>query len=150
MGLLTLAASLAVNSLLGPLVAGIVTYPLSETLMNQTIGLEAISLLVVAPWSLGAAVAIYRDHPAGPVLGMAPSSYAAYMFFQYIVGPEYVEYPAVLPLHLAIFVLSWIVLLVARNGVRADALPPLSPRRRRAAGGVIFLLAAFVVSRHVT
>lgn len=149
MGLLALAASLAVNSVLGPLVAGVVTYPFSETLVNQTIGLEAVSLLVVAPWSVVAAVAIHRGHPAGPVLGMAPSAYAVYMFLQYIVGPEYVSYPAVLPLHLAIFVLSWIVLLAAWNAVRPDALPPLSRRRRRIASGVLFLLAAFVLSRYV-
>lgn len=148
-GLLALAAGLAVNSLVGPLVAGIVTYPLSETLMNQTIGLEAVTLVVVAPWSIVAAVAVHRNHPAGPVLGMAPSAYAAYMFLQYIVGPEYVAYPTVLPLHLAIFVLSWIVLLAAWNAVRPDTLPPLSRRRRRVASGVLFLLAAFVVSRYV-
>lgn len=148
-GLLALAVGLAANSLVGPLVAGIVSYPFSETLLNQTIGLEAVTLVVVAPWSLVAAVAVHRGHPAGPVLGMAPSAYAAYMFLQYVVGPEYVEYPAVLPLHLGIFVLSWVVLLGAWNAVRPDALPELSPHRRRVASGVLFLLAGFVLSRYV-
>ena len=48
-GLVALAAGLAANSLLGPLVAGGITYSLSEPVMNQTLGLEAISLLVVTP-----------------------------------------------------------------------------------------------------
>ena len=42
-GLIALGAGLAVNSLHGPFVFGIVDYPLSETLRNQTIGLDAVS-----------------------------------------------------------------------------------------------------------
>ena len=46
------AAALVVNSLLGQLAMGVVTHPFSKTLVNQTIGLEAVSLLLVL-WSLG-------------------------------------------------------------------------------------------------
>jgi len=48
-GLVALAAGLAANSLLGHLVACVNTYPLSDLVMNQTLGLEAISLLVMTP-----------------------------------------------------------------------------------------------------
>ena len=50
--LVALAVGFVVNSPLRPLGTDVVTYPFSETLVNQTIGLEAVSLLVVAPWSL--------------------------------------------------------------------------------------------------
>ncbi|MEM9608362.1 MAG: hypothetical protein AAGA99_13130 [Actinomycetota bacterium] len=40
-GLLGLAAGLIVNSMVGPLVADLVDYPVSETMRNQTIGLAA-------------------------------------------------------------------------------------------------------------
>ena len=49
---MTIAAALVVNLLLGQLVMGVVTHLFSGTLMNQTIGLEAVSLLLVL-WSLG-------------------------------------------------------------------------------------------------
>jgi len=45
--LVAVAAVLVVNSLLGQLAMGVVTHPFSETLVNQAIGLEAVSLLLV-------------------------------------------------------------------------------------------------------
>jgi hypothetical protein len=48
LALAALAVGLAVNSILGPLGLGVVTYPFSATLVNQTVGLEAVSLLVVS------------------------------------------------------------------------------------------------------
>lgn len=148
-GLLALAVGLAANSILGPLFAGVVTYPLSESVLNQTVGLEAVSLLIVAPWSAVAAVLVLREHRAGPILAIAPTAYAAYMFVQYVVGPVYTEYPPQLPLHLAIFVLSWLLLVLAWSRVRVEHLPTTSRRRERRFGVVLLLLAAFVVSRYV-
>ncbi|ADB63085.1 hypothetical protein Htur_4266 (plasmid) [Haloterrigena turkmenica DSM 5511] len=81
--------------------------------MNQTIGLEAVSLLIVAPWSAAAAVLVIRGDRAGSVLAVPPAAYAAYMFPQYVVGPQYLEYSPVIALHLSIFVLSGGVLLRA-------------------------------------
>ena len=49
--LVAIAAALVVNSLLGQIVMGVVTHLFSGTLMNQTIGLEAVSLFLVL-WSL--------------------------------------------------------------------------------------------------
>lgn len=149
-GLLALAVGLAVNSLLGPLLAGVVTYPFSETLLNQTIGLEAVSLLVVAPWCVVAALLVLRGHRAGPVLAVPPAAYAAYMFVQYVVGPQYLAYPPVLPLHLAIFVLGGAVLVLAWNRIRVDALPALSPRRSRWAGVALLLFAVFVSLQYLS
>jgi hypothetical protein len=72
-GFIALGIGLAVNSLIGPFAFGIVDYPLSETLHNQTIGLDAASLLLVAPVSLAIGIMVQRGHPAVPYVGSAPT-----------------------------------------------------------------------------
>ncbi|RQG94749.1 hypothetical protein EA472_22205 [Natrarchaeobius oligotrophus] len=94
--------------------------------MNQTLGLEAVSLLVVSPLSVLAAVLVLRGNQTGPIAAIPPAAYAAYMFVQYIIGPQYVEYPRVIPFHLAMFVLSGILLVYSWNLVRAEDLPTVS------------------------
>lgn len=148
-GLVALGIALAANSLLGPLVAGVVTYPFSETLVNQTIGLEAVSLLVVAPWCLAAAGLLWRGHRAGPVAAIPPTGYTAYMFAQYVVGPAYQTYPPALPLHLGIFVAGWLLLAVAWRRIDAEDLPAASPRRTRIAILGLLGLAAFTTFRYL-
>jgi hypothetical protein len=51
-GLVGIALGLAAVALLGPLATGLVSYRVSETLRDQTIGLDAVSLFVVAPLSV--------------------------------------------------------------------------------------------------
>ena len=142
-GFVALAAGLAANSLLGPLGAGVITYPLSEPVMNQTLGLEAISLLIVAPLSALAAVLILRENRVGPIAAIPPAAYAAYMFVQYVIGPQYVEYPPVIPFHLAMFILSGILLVLSWNRVRVEDLPTISPHRKRIYSAALLLLALF-------
>jgi len=148
-GLIVLAATLAVNTLLGPLVTGVVAYPFSETLVNQTVGLEAVSLFVVASWCLVAARFLLGGHRAGPVLAIPPAAYTAYMFVQYVVGPGYLTYRPVVAFHLGIFVLSGAVLLGAWAAIDDEALPALSDRRRRVAGGALLALGAFVALQYL-
>ena len=147
--LFTLAVALAVNSMLGPLLADLVSYPFSETLRNQTIGLEAVSLVLVAPWCIAAAWLLRRRRHLGRVLAIPPSAYAAYMFVQYVVGPEYTTYRPIVLLHLAIFVLSGAALVLAWAGIPAAALPDVPRRRERYAGVGVLLLAAFAVAQYV-
>src|SRR3954449_6810334 len=112
-GLAVLGAGLAAVALLGPLTGGPVAYHVTETLRNQTIGLDAASLVLVAPLSLLAAALTWRGRPRGPSLALgAPASartscglpggpalalgvgaYAAYLFAQYIVGQDYLGLP---------------------------------------------------------
>lgn len=148
--LVALAVGLGVNSILGPLGLGVVTYPLSETLVNQTIGLEAVSLLVVGPWSLAAAWLVFRGHHAGPILAISPAAYAAYMFVQYIVGPQYLAYPPVIPLHLGIFVLSGFVLVRAWHAIRSEVPRSLSEKRRRISAVALLLFALFVTAQYLS
>jgi hypothetical protein len=76
-GLIALGLGLAVNSLLGPLVTEVIRHRYSQTLLNQAIGLNAVSLLIVAPLAIARGVLTLRGHPAGPVLAWPPAAYAA-------------------------------------------------------------------------
>ena len=64
------AAGLLVNTILGPLVLDAIDYPISQTIENQLIGLELVSVFVVAPLCAAAAVLGGRGHPAGGAPGV--------------------------------------------------------------------------------
>jgi hypothetical protein len=147
--LFALAGGLAVNSVLGPLVLDVIRYPFSESLLNETIGLEAFSLAVVAPVSVLAGALVLRGHRAGAILAFAPAAYAAYMFVQYIVGPEYAYYPRVLLFHLPLFVLSAAISVAAWAAINSSRLPVSSRRTDRGRGLLLFALAAFGISRYI-
>lgn len=95
---------------------GVVDYHVTETLRNQLTGLDAVSVLVVAPLAIVTALLVWRDHVAGPPLALGIGAYASYMFVQYILGPEYERLPGdnelLFPLYLFLFALGWIVGLV--------------------------------------
>jgi hypothetical protein len=145
--LVLLAIALAVNSLLGPQFADILSYPLSETLLNQTRGLELFSLIVLVPLCLVAAILTWQEHPAAAILAFAPAAYVVYMFAQYIVGPSYDYVPSFILFHLGIFILGLAVLL--RSWHALTALPSLPRPAARRWSLVLVLLAAFVISRYL-
>lgn len=149
LALVVLACGLVANAVIGPLVFDLVDYPFSETVRNQGIGLEIVTVALVAPWSVVAAGLIWRNRmPYAPVLAVAPGGYTAYMMVQYIVGPNYVVYPHVLPLHLGLFLLGGGAALAgwALCPPSAFARPPRLARYGYLAAG----LALFVVSRYLT
>ncbi|MCF2971351.1 hypothetical protein L1047_09120 [Synechococcus sp. Nb3U1] len=111
LSLLLLSAALAVNSLLGPQFAQVLIYPLSETLLNQTRGLELFSLVVLVPLGIAAAILTYRGHPVASVLAFAPAANVVYMFVQYIVGPNYDDVPSFILFHLGVFILGMGILI---------------------------------------
>lgn len=146
LGLLVLAAALVINSVLGPLLLDVIDYPVSATMRNQTIGLDAANLVLVAPLcAVVGWLALQRNRWA-PLLALGPTTYAAYMFVQYIAGPDHTSYVRVLSLQLLAFVLGWTLAALAWR-VR----PPLErvsvDRRRHAV--VAGLLAVFVVLRYL-
>ena len=144
-GLVAIGVGLVTVALLGPFGTGVIDYHVTETLRNQTIGLDTVSLLVVAPLSLLAALLVVRRHIAGPALVLGVGAYTSYMLVQYIVGPEYERLPGnnelLFPLYLVLFALGWIVALIAWNAL--DVLPQRS-RRDRALGRVVLPLLAFL------
>jgi hypothetical protein len=150
-GLVATAVGLTLVSLLGPFVFGAVEYHVTETLRNQTIGLDAVSLLVVAPLSLLAALLVLRRHAAGATLGLGIGAYTSYMFVQYTLGPEYERLPGnnerLFPLYLVLFALGWGVALASWRAVEHDG---QTPQRDRVLGRVVLpLLAFFAFSRYL-
>jgi len=148
-GLILMGLGLAANSLLGPLVAGRVEYPLSRTLVNQTVGLEAVSLVLVAPLCVVAGILCLRRHPAAAVFALGPSLYVAYVLPQYVVGPDYLAFRRIVLVHLVLFVLGWILAVRAWTTCDPAELRRATRGREAVIGGALLLLAAFVVVRYL-
>lgn len=143
LGLVMLGAGLVLNSLLGPLFANVVHYPFTETVWNETLALEAVSLALVAPLAFMAGVLLMRGQASGLIVALGPASYAAYMLAQYVVGPQYLTYEPVVLLHVSLFALSLAILVGAWARIDVEALAV----RSRGWAGVVLLFALFVVSR---
>ena len=148
-----LAAGLAAVALLGPLVTGVVDYRVTETLRNQTIGLDAVSMFFVAPLALLSALLIRRAHIAGPAIALGVGAYTAYMLLQYAVGPDYAHFPGnnerLFPLVLSLFAAGWIVVLAAWSKIDVARLPVSSRRDRLIGRFLLPLLALAAFSRYV-
>lgn len=142
-GLLALAVGLAVNTVLGPLLTGVVAYPFSDSVLSEALGLEAVTLVLVVPLMTLAAVLSAAGQRAGPVLALATSGYAAYMLVQYVVGPQYPTHRLPVLAHLVLLVLSLSLLARAWTSARRTALA----ERSRGWAVVVAGLAAFVVVR---
>ena len=146
--LVIMACGLVANALIGPLAFDLVAYPFSETVRNQGIGLEAVTIALVAPWSLLAAVCIWGSRtPYAPILAVAPGGYTAYMMAQYIVGPNYLVYPHVLPLHMTLFLLGAGTALAGWSLCSPSAFA--RPQRLSRYGYLAAGLALFVISRYL-
>jgi hypothetical protein len=149
-GLIVLAVGLAANSLLGPLASDVIAYRYGTSMTNQGIGLDAVALLLVAPVAALAGVVTLRGHAAGPVLGLGPAAFVAYMVPQYVVGPDYQRLPGnnerFFGFHLTLFVLAVALLLAAWQAIDWR-LPPASRAEDRRRAWVMAGVAAFIVVR---
>lgn len=147
--LVALGVGMAAVAVLGPLVFGVLEHRTSDTTLNQLLGADAASLIVVAPFSVAVGMLAWRRHPAAPVLALAPATFAMYTAFQVVVGQEYLRLPGnverFFPLLLAIFVVAEVVAVGAWASVAPERLPEPGPRQDRLAGVVLLVLAAFVV-----
>lgn len=145
--LIAIGLGLAAVAVLGPFVTGMVEYRVTETLRNQTIGLDAVSLFIVAPMCLVGALLVLRGHVAGAAMALGIGSYTAYMFVQYILGPEYARLAGnnerTFPLDLALFAAGWMVALAGWNAFDVEAVPR-SRRRERRLGRVVLPALAFL------
>jgi hypothetical protein len=146
--LLLLAAALLANSVLGPLGADLVDYPITETLQNQLIGLEVVTVVLVVPWCVLAGVRALGDDPGSALLALGPASYTLYMFVQYVLGPEYTGYRAITLLHLALVTLSGGLTVWAWALSRSSPPPASPPRTERIQAAVMLGLALFVLLRY--
>jgi hypothetical protein len=146
-GLLVIASGLAVVALLGPLAFELVEYRITETLRNQMIGLDAVSLFVGAPLALFAAVLALRGHVAGPALALGIGAYTSYMFVQYILGPDYADLPGdnerLFPLALLLFASGWAVALAGWRSLDVGRIGR-SRRRDLVLGRVVLPVLGFL------
>jgi len=151
--LLALGAGLAGNSLAGPLALGVIRYRFSETLILQGIGLDAVSLVLVAPTCLAVGVAALRGRRRAAILAVAPAAYAAYMAVQYVVGPEYLELAGnnerFFALHLGIFALGVAAAVRAWTAADPGDLPEMSERTEGRWSLVLLVLAALLALRYL-
>jgi hypothetical protein len=146
-GLFALGAGMALLALLGPLGFGVIDYRVSETLRNQTIGLDAVTLMLVAPVTVALGFLARRAHPVAPVLALGPAAYSVYMLIQYIVGPDYGQRAGnnerFFLLYLALFVLAGAIGLRAWNAIDLARVAPVP--RTRFLGQVLLPLAGVLV-----
>jgi hypothetical protein len=147
--LIALGLGLIANSLLGPFVVDAIRYPLSESVLNQTTGLETVSLLLIAPLCIFGGVLAIRGRAVAPLVAFGPAAYTAYMFLQYVVGPEYRYYPRVLPMHLALFTLGGGITVAAWSAIDREHLPRMTRRSEQRYGVLLLVLAAFIISRYL-
>ncbi len=147
--MIALAMLLTLNTILGPLVTGIVDYPIAEGARNQLIGLEIFTVAIVAPLCIAAGVLALRGNRSAGVVAFGPAAYAAYMFAQYVLGPEYENYRVVTLFQLGVFSLGGALAIWAWTIIDHQGLPVLSRRKERRYGLVLLALAAFVLCRYL-
>lgn len=147
--LLMLAATLVANTVVGPLGVGEVHYPFSRTLTSQLIGLEIVSVALVAPLLVTSGLLALMGRQSAALLALGPCAYTAYMFVQYVLGPEYVEYTAVAFMHLCVFTLSGGLLLWGWSLARRAEVPTLPRAREPTCGVALLALAVFVLARYL-
>ena len=147
-GLILLGLGAAAVALLGPLVADVIRYHVSEGAMNQIVGGDVAGLVLVAPVSLLAGVLVWKGHRAGPVLALGPAVYALYMYSQLSLGGDVLSYPGnserAFPLFLGLFVLAGAILVRAWSAIDFAGLPVPGPRVRRGLGAFLLVVAAFL------
>src|SRR3954470_17462048 len=146
--LLALAGCLVALSVLGPLITGVIQWRIGPTILSQLYGLDAVSLIVVAPLAAVAGVSTLRGRPAGALLGFAPAAYAVYMVPQYLLGPDYAHVAGDnerwFPLLLVVFALGVVAAMLAWSQLRLWE-PPGSTRLESLVGLRLLPAAATVV-----
>lgn len=148
-GLFCLGGGLALLSVLGPLISGVIDYRVTTTYRNETIGLDAVSLGLVAPGAVAVGVLALRRHASAPVLALGPAAYSAYMLVQYVLGPQYLRLPGnnerFFVLYLGLFVLAGAIGVRAWNSIDLEGLPTPKARRARLLGRFVLPLVAVAV-----
>lgn len=147
-GSILLGMGIIVNSLLGPLLLGVIEYRTSASGEFQLTGADTVTMFLVAPVAIASGVLWLRGHWLAPVLSLGASAYAAYVFVQVIIGADYALYDGnnerFFPLHLVLVILSGALVLRSWAGLEPPASEPSMLLRRAAAvvflGSAVFLL----------
>ncbi len=92
LGSISLGTGIAVSAILGPLVLNAIEFRTSNSIENQFVGGEIVSLAVVAPAAIAAGVLWLRGHRLAAPLALGPALYAAYTYTTAALGQEYARY----------------------------------------------------------
>jgi len=76
-GAILLGSGIAISAVLGLLALKVVKFRTSDSIENQFVGGEIVSLTVVAPALFGAGVLWLRGHRLAPALALGSALYAA-------------------------------------------------------------------------
>jgi len=148
-----LAVDLAVVVLLGPLVTGVIDYRVTSLLRNQLIGSDIVTLGVIAPLALAAAVLLRRRSPTGPLLALPTALAAWYFAAELVLGPDRTGLPgndeAFLPLFLGVLLLSGAIALGAWQSVAAASTQLRRSPGRWVGGLLLAVVTLFVVGRYL-
>lgn len=147
-GLFLLGAGAAAAALMGPLVADLIRYHVSEGAANQIVGGDVAGLVLVAPVCIMSGILAWRGHPAGPVLALGPAGYALYMYSQLALGGDVFAHPGnserFFPLFVGLFVLAAAVAIRAWAAIDAAWLPATGRSVERFLGGFFLFMAVFL------
>lgn len=140
-----LGLGIGANAVLGPLVLNVIRFHVSAPMENQLLGGEVVSLLLVAPAAIFAALLWSRSHPVAPVIALGASLYALYTYPQFVVGPQYERYAGnnefFFPLYLALILLALGITITAWSRLRGMRLPDLSRPLRNLFSAVLILVS---------
>ncbi len=112
-GLLALAAAMALATLLGPFGFGVIRFAVSESAETQLLGGEIITVVLAIPIAITAGVMTLRGLRLAPVLAIGPGIYATYMYIQYTLAPDFTRYEGnserAFPLYLLLALGGWLI-----------------------------------------
>jgi hypothetical protein len=142
-----LAAGIFASAVLGPLLLGTIEFHVSRAARDQLVGGELVSLVLAGPTAVAAAVLWARGNPRGPMLAFAPALYAAYIYTQYIVGPQYERYAGnnerFFLLYAALVALGWLTSVRAWTALAGVPLSLPGAGLRKSLAVLLILLSAF-------
>jgi hypothetical protein len=148
-GLFSLGGLVIVYAVLGPLVLDVIHFRTTASGLNQIRGGDLAALVVVVPICMAVGWLAWRGHRAAPVLALAPTIFAMYMYSQLILGNEFLHLPGNVErffgLLLAMFLLATVVAVRCWGLTRPEELPPSTRRLERGSGILLVVIAAFVV-----
>jgi hypothetical protein len=146
--LLILALALLANAILGPLALGWIHWRLSPIGLNQTYGIDAAVLILVAPIALIAAWLWRARKPLAAPLALGTALFALYYGVAEVIGPDYIRYAGnnerFFLLFLVVIILGWTIAFGAWSAL--DPRPPQPPRWLARSLGVVLVLGGLLLS----
>ncbi|GAA4733830.1 hypothetical protein GCM10023328_11670 [Modestobacter marinus] len=148
-----LAGATASVAALGPLGAGLVDHRVPPLLHDRLVGSAAVSLAVLVPLTLAAALLLRRRSPAGPLLALSVALGHWYLAAELVLVPERTGRPGddevFLPLFVAVLLLATAVAVGAWSAASTATTRLDRPTGTLVGVGLLMGSGLFVLGRHV-